>query len=256
MKIEYTIPVRPGVAVPVPGGTPEITIGSMQVRWKESPGGHLEAVILEMTGADIRYNANGAIMPVYPELEEEAYRVANFMANKMFVQTDFDAIDPDHILQAAPAISPETPDEEALFRTKFKSIWKSIEFAWATHALFEPACYAQGFDHSAAHGYFADALRSASDFQRFELFYKIVEYFFAEDGHALDAAVSAHVTPYDPSYAPAVVEQLRLLRNRSIHPRARRGHVNPQNIANVREVHGHLPQMQRLVSLLLKHPTF
>ena len=226
MKVVYTLRVRPGVAVPVP------------------------------PGAEIRYNDKGAILPTYPELEEAAYRVANFVANRLFIQTAYDAIDLDQVLSEAPAISPENANEKNDFKTKYKSIWKALKFGWAIHGLFEPATYAHGFNHSAAHCYYADALRVASDFQQFELLYKVVEYFFPADGAALDAAVSAHVMSHDATFTPAVVEQLRLLRNRSIHPRARKGHANPQDIANVNEVHAKLPQMRRLASLLLAHPTF
>jgi hypothetical protein len=219
-------------------------------------GGHLEAVTLEFAGAEMRYNENGAILPTYPELEEEAYRVANFVADRLFVQTACDAIDPDEVFSEAPAIAPENANEENEFKTKYKSIWKALKIGWAAHGLFEPAAYGLGFNHSAAQGYFADALRSASNFQQFELLYKVVEYFFPEEGAALDAAVSAHITPHDATYTPTAVEQLRLLRNRSIHPRARRGHVNPQNIAHVKEVHAALPRMRQLASLLLANPTF
>lgn len=256
MKVVYTIRVRPGVAVPVPLGTACLTIGTTAVNWKVTEGGHLEAVILELTGAEIRYNDNGAIMPTYPELEEEVYRVTNFVANQLLIQTGYDAIDPDQVLSEAPAISPENAKEENEFKTKHKLISKMLKYGWRIQGLFEPANYSHGFNHSAAHGYFADALRVASDFQQFELLYKVVEYFFPEDSTALDAAVSAHITSNDARYTPAVVEQLRLLRNRSIHPRARRGHVNPQNIAHVKEVRAKLPQMRRLASLLLAHPTF
>jgi hypothetical protein len=204
----------------------------------------------------VRCNENGAIQPTYPELEEEAYRIASFVADRLFVQTTFDAIDPDEVLLGAPAIAPENTDEENEFKKRYKSVWKRLPISWAIRGLFEPATYSNEFNHSAAHGYFADALRSGNDFQQFELFYKVVEYFFSEEKAALDAAVSSHVAPHDATYTPAAVQQLRFLRNRSIHPRARKGHVNPQNIAQVREVHAALPQMRRLSSLLLAHPTF
>lgn len=256
MKVAYTIRVRPGVALPVLHGTMGLMVGTTAVNWKLTEGGHLEAIVLEFTGAEIRYNDNGAILPTYPELEEEAYRMANYLANRVFVQTAYDAFDPDQVLSETPEISPENVQEENEFKTKYKSIWKALKIGWAIHGLFEPATYGHGFNHSAAHGYYADGLRAASDFQQFELLYKVVEYFFQEDGHLLDAAVSAHVIPHDATFTEDVVEQLRLLRNRSIHPRARKGHVNPQNIANVREVHAKLPQMKRLASLLLAYPTF
>lgn len=256
MKVVYTIPVHSGVAIPVPPSTPSLTVSSTAVSWKTTEGGHLEAVVLEFTGAEIRYNENGAIMPTYPELEEKAYRVANYVANRLYIQTAFDSIGAEFVLQEAPAISPESPHEENEFRTKFKAIWKAIGLGWATHGLFEPASYSHGFDHSAAWGYFSDAQRAASEFQQFELLFKVVEYFFPEESKDLDVAVSAHISPHDASYTQTVIEQLRLLRNRCVHPRAKRGHVNPENIANIREVHASLPQMRQLASLLLSHPTF
>jgi hypothetical protein len=256
MKVVYTIPVRHGVAVPVPPGAAGLAIGSATVTWKVTDGGHLAALVVEFVGAELRYNENGAILPTYPELEEAAYRIVNYVANRIFVQTASDPFDAEGVLAQAPANSPEGPDEEALFKTKYKSIWKALRFGWSTHGIFEPVAYPGGFNHSAAHGYYADALRAGSEFQQFELLFKVVEYFFAEDGAALDAAVSAHVTPHDPEYAAPTIEKLRLLRNRTIHPRARKGHVNPENIAQVREVHAELPRMRRLAELLLAHPTF
>lgn len=256
MKVTYTIRVRPNVALPIPPGTVGVTVGVATIAWQVTEGGHLEALVLTFAGAEVRYNENGAILPTYPELEEEAYRVSSFVADRLFVQTGFDAIDAGEVLLGAPAIAPENVDEETEFKVKYKSVWKLHKISWSVQGLFEPAAYSNEFNHSAAHGYFADALRSGSDFQQFELLYKVVEYFFPEESAALDAAVSSHVAPHDATYTPAVVEQLRLLRNRSIHPRARKGHVNPQNIAQVREVLAALPQMRRLSNLLLNHPTF
>ena len=57
------------------------------------------------------------------------------------------------------------------------------------------------------------------------------------------------------SFSVDVVKQLKDLRNRSIHPDANHGHVNPQNIFDVRDVDAKLPILNRLVCLLLAHPT-
>lgn len=256
MKVTYTIRVLPSVAVPVPPGTLGLTIATATVSWEVTEGGYLEAVVIAFSGAEMRYNEKGSILPTYPELEEDAYRVANFVADRIFVQTAFYAIDPSDVLSQAPVIAPENPNEQNELTTKYRSVWISIKSGWITHGLFEPAVYGSGFKHSVAHGYFADAVRSACDFQRFELLYKVIEYFFVQDGAALDTAVSAHVTPHDVRYTAAALKQLRLLRNRSIHPRARQGHVSPRNTVHVREVHTALPRMRQLSSLLLDHPTF
>jgi hypothetical protein len=256
VKIVYTLPVRQGVAVPVPPGTAGGVLDGVAFSWQLSEGVHLSALVLQFTGAQVRYNENGAIVPTYPEVEETAYRIANYLSNRVFVQTGYDPIDAEHVFAEAPVNSPEGAAEVELFRTKYKAIWKVLPLGWATHGAFDPSAYAGGFAHSAAHGYYADALRAASEFQQFELLYKVVEYFFADDGAALDAAVSAHVTPFDPTFDAPTVEWLRQLRNRAVHPRARKGHVKPENIAHVREVHAALPLMRHLADTLLAHPTF
>ena len=160
------------------------------------------------------------------------------------------------VFSEAPAIAPENRTEEVEFETKYKSMWKVLKIESAIRGRFMPAGYRDGFRHSAAYGYVADSLRAASCFQQFELLYKVVEYFFEETSSALPGAVSAHVAPHDATFTPVAIERLRSMRNRCTHPRARKGHINPENIAHAREVDAALPQMRRLSGLLLAHPTF
>ena len=231
-------------------------VGTTPVSWKVTEGNHLEAVIFEFTGCDIRYSETGAILPTYPELEKKAYRVANYLADRIFVQTGFDAIDPNHLFSEPPTISPENESEEVEFKTKKKSLQKEFQYSWSMEGLFEPSPYAHGFNNSRAHGYYADAMRVASPFQKFELLYKVVEYFFPnKDGTDLDVAVLAHVIQHDVNYKSDVFEQLRVLRSKIVHPHAKKVHVNPQNIADVRDLRLKLDQMRTLVDLLLAHPT-
>lgn len=136
MKVTHTIGIRAGVAVPVPPGTPGITVGMANVDWQVTEDGFLEAVVLTFTGVEVRCNENGAIQPTNPELQEEAYRVASFVSDRLFVQTAVDAISPDEVLLAAPAIAPENEDEENEFKAKYKSMWKSIKIGWAVHGRF------------------------------------------------------------------------------------------------------------------------
>ena len=83
MKLTYTISVRPNVALPTPPGTVGLRVGVATIAWQWTEGMHLEALVLTFTGAEVRYNENGAILPTYPELEEEAYRVLSFVAHRL-----------------------------------------------------------------------------------------------------------------------------------------------------------------------------
>lgn len=256
MKVVYTLPVRSGLAIPVALRISGLTIGKVSVRWKTDGEGNLEAVVVEFNGVDLSYTPEGRIDPAPGQLQEQAYRVANYIANCIYIQTSFDAIDPQRVLLEAPNVFPENPDEEIEFKRIPRRMWTSVNLGYSIQGIFDPSSYDLGLDHSAAHGYYADALRTASLFQKFELLYKVVEYFFSEEGSALDTAVSAYVAAYDSSFTPQVVRELRFLRNRSIHPRARKGHVSPENIASVREVRASMRSLDKLAALLLEHPTF
>ena len=256
MKVVYTLSVRSGLAVPIAPGTPGLIVGKAAVGWKTDKEDNLEAIVLEFSGVDLSYTQEGSIVPAPAQLQEEAYRVANYIANRLYVQTSFDAIDPQSVLLKAPMVFPENSQEEAEFKTTPRRMWTSVKLGGSIRGTFNPGSYARSFDHSAAHGYYADALRAASLFQKFELLYKIVEYFFSEEGLALDTAVSAYVVAYDSTFTPDVVRNLRILRNRSVHPRSRKGHISPENIASVSEVRAGMRSLDKLAGLLLDHPTF
>jgi hypothetical protein len=256
MKILYEIPVRNGVAVPVPANTPSFRIGNALINWRVTSGGNLEAILIEFSGIQMRYTESGSISSSFPELEEEAYRISYYIANRLFIQTAFDAIQPSRVLSDAPTLFAESTEEEAEIISKGRAVWSNTKIHFAVRNEFDTSSYIERYEHSAAYGYFAEALRAASEFQQYELLYKVIEYFFPEDGTNLDLAVSAHLMPYDHSCTSSSFEELRQLRNRIIHPRARRGHVDPQRIQNVQKVHKKLPQIRQLTALLLEHPTF
>ncbi|WP_306535521.1 hypothetical protein [Geobacter sp.] len=256
MKVLYEIPVRSGVTVPVNGDTPPLRLGNALINWKISTGGNLESVIIEFSGVQMQYTETGSISSSFPSLEQEAYTISYYIANRLLIQTAFDAIRPSRVLSDAPTLIAETLEEKEELSSKGRSVWSNLDLRLTIRNEFAPSCYTDRYEHSAAYGYFAEAHRAASEFQQFELLYKVVEYFFSEDGTSLDAAVSAHIVPHDSSFTSTSIESLRRLRSRIVHPRARHGHIDPQFIVNVQEVRKNLPLIKQLAALLLEHPTF
>lgn len=254
MRAVYTLRVRPNVLVPVRPGTLGITFDGIDVDWCVNAQGDLEALLLGFPGVALRFSDSGTILSSCPETEDRAYAVAVYLSNRLFTQTLYDAIDPEQVFAGSPAVSPENEEEEELFRDRFTTVGVSFTSEWQVHGLFEPAVYAVGFDHAAAYGYYANALRAEDRFQRVELLYKVVEYFFSVQGRALDAAVSAHALPCDDTFTPAMVEGLRSVRNRCTHPQATRGHLGPHDRASYREVSNALALLRKLCDLLLEHP--
>jgi hypothetical protein len=97
-------------------------------------------------------------------------------------------------------------------------------------------------------------LRTTGVFQRYELLFKIIEYFFQQDGPRLDAAVSKHLVQFNPAYTPQFIESLRQVRNRVVHPRARAGSLQAESLPDVVVVRTIEPQLRSLVIALLNNP--
>jgi len=256
MKAVYRLPTKSGVTLPVPSSTPSIQVDNATVEWEVNSEGMLSTTVLRIAGQSLRYNGKGAILSTYPELEFLAYRLSTYIANCVLKQTGFDAIDPEMVLRRTPDLYPETPDEEREFANRLTVVGTSAAIVYGVRANFEPDEYPNSFKHSAALALYADGLRVRSPFQQYELFYKVIEYFFKEDGENLDKAVSNHALPYDAQFTKSQIEALRSLRNRSIHPHARKGHVNPESVEAIRAVEANLHILRGLSNLLLEHPTF
>ncbi|WP_372657499.1 hypothetical protein, partial [Hydrogenophaga sp.] len=197
MKAIYSLNLRPEVLVPVQVQTDSLIVDGAVCSWSVDEAGNLASVEVEFQGLPITYTDDGRIMPTTPSLQEQAYRVANFLANQIYFQTAIDAIDPNQIVLGSPAVFPESLEEQATFARTPRRVWKTISGGWSIQAKFDPAWYACRYADSIAYGYFSDAMRATGVFQKYELLFKVIEYFFPQSGSGLDAAVSAHAAAHD-----------------------------------------------------------
>lgn len=251
MRAVYCLPIKP--PVPDSSAAQDLNLGGALVSWKLDDNACLVGVVLQFSRVPLTLSG-GRITPDPVELQERAYRLARYLADRLLIQTGFDALDPERTLLGSPMVSPENPDEERQFGKHPITVRASLRLGVAVRGAFEPRSYSAGISHSAAHGYYADAMRVTSPFLRFELLYKVIEYFFPFEDKKLDHAVSAYAAPYDPSFTPAAIGHLRDLRNRVTHPHARKGHANPQSIRDNRELHSAVPVILKLARLLLDRP--
>lgn len=254
MEIVYRLAIKSDVDLPVEVGTSSIHVDDAEVEWEVGAEASLQGVVIHILGKPMRFDDRGVILSTYPELESHAYRLSNYIANCLFKQTGFDAVDPEEVLLRSPELHAETSQEADLLANRQRTYHNSLPVTWRVQGNFRPDDYPALFAHSAALALYTDGVRVVSPFQKYELFYKVVEYFFSEIGAALDNRVSAHALTFDTRFNAPQIEVLRHLRNRSVHPRARRGHVNPEVLAANREVRANLAILQDLAILLLQHP--
>lgn len=123
--------------------------------------------------------------------------------------------------------------------------------------IFKLEKFQEDMKHSKAITYYAESKRTKNSIQKYELLYKVIEYFFPNKaGDELDKAVSDYCKQYNSVYgSEKFIESFRRLRNRCIHPDNKR-HVNLESLASIREVIDMIPKIEELVELLLEYPCF
>jgi hypothetical protein len=262
MRVEYRLDVVP--PLPVQAAVKPIIVDDISVSWEISEG-KLTAICFTLCGGRLRRDrVSDSILTDFPELEPRAFQIASYVANRIFIQTTFDAIDPYVVVgKWHSEIEPETPAEQQEFeRNPTRQIGKSLGLRFHVRGTFDPTSYTDRPEHWSALANFSDALRVRSPFLKFEQLYKVVEHFAGKDsrgetkqGQDFDQAIFNHVINLDSSFSENEIKDLRELRIRSTHPENRKGsHLNPQNIEDVRTIDQSLPRLKRLAELLLDNP--
>jgi hypothetical protein len=255
MEVIYELPVKSEIEFPVRTGTPPIEINGATVSWEVNEESNLDTVILRISHQPLRLDERGVILSPYPELESLAYRLTAYIANSVYKQTGFDAIDPETVVGKTPKLRGETAEEKMLLANRPSTVGSSLSVRYAIRGNFEPERYPQLYEHSPAVALYADALRVRSPFQQYELFYKVIEWFFPKKkGQAFNKTVSAHAYPIDSRFCESCIKVLHDLRDRITHPHAHHGHVNPEDLQAVREVKNQIPLVRDLAILLFDDP--
>ena len=255
MKVTFQLKLRERVKVSenidLNGSVP---VGQGVISWGVDSEQMLEEASISFNGMPLKWTNDGIIETAYPELQVEAYRFGLYFSNRVFFQTNVDAIDVQKMFNGTPSISPETPEEQAILKKHRRIISKSLRLSWSFVNNFEPSNYSDFFPYSEALADYCDALRVESLFLKFQQFYKVIEYFVPRTGEKFDRAVSNHAISYDPRFTQEEINNLRSLRNRCVHSKDRTNHISSEKIAGLAEVKQKIDLIRKLAQLFLKHP--
>jgi hypothetical protein len=255
MEVIYELPVESEIELPVRTGTPPIEINGATVSWEVNEESTLDTIVLRIPHQPLKFDERGVILSTYPELESLAYRLTAYIANSVFKQTGFDAINRETVVGLTPVLRGETAEEKRQLASCPRTAGAARSIRYDIRGNFEPEAYPRLYEHSPAVALIADALRVRSPFQQYELFYKVIEWFFPKKkGQAFHKAVSAHAYPIDSRFCESCIKALYDLRNRITHPHAHHGHVNPEDVQAVREVKNHILLVRDLAMLLFEYP--
>jgi hypothetical protein len=247
--------MKEGIIISIADQDNNISLDNMTVEWKMDNANHLSFVNLVITDVDLQISDKGFIRDSFPELENKAFQVGAYIANRIFIQTGVEAVDPNFVFYGHVDVFPETPAEEKVFSTHDTALNCCLPITWnVIQQVFQPPKdFVAGFKLSKAYANYTDGLRVMNPFLRYEQFYKVLEHFFNKKGREFDLAVSRHVSKYDKNFDQNQIEKLRNLRNRIVHPR-KKGHLNPSDRESTMDVESTLSLLHSLVKILLQSP--
>jgi hypothetical protein len=161
MRVVYKLPIKKGVTISVSAKDKEISFDNIIVEWEKDNKRHLAFVNLIIADQVLEINDKGFIRDSFPKLEERAFQVGSYIANRIFIQTGVEALDPNFVFYGYVDVFPETLDEEKTFATHdtafnccLPETWNVIQQAFQTSEDFTA-----GFKLSKAYANSADGLR-------------------------------------------------------------------------------------------------
>lgn len=232
-----------------------IQLEDAEILWNIDINKKIKDITIVFKGVDIIKDSSGAILTTNRELDEKAFKIATYISNKIFLDTGIDGFDPENILYNSPSVFPENEKEKEIIERSKKQGFKIMKGTVTIVKPFQLEGLEEDIKHSKAIAFYAEARRTEGSIQKYELLYKVIEYFFPnKKGEALDKAVSDYCKQYNPIYGDKeFIESFRRVRNRCIHP-DNKDHINLEDLASIREVINMVPKIEDLVELLLKNP--
>lgn len=260
MRLVYRQQVNPPIdlmSMPAPE-----TMNGVHVGW-DVDATQLRSVSFTVAGIRLELTANGAISLHSLEAEAKVFAVARFVVDRIRLQTGYEVFDPYAFVGNSPSeFDSESSVEEAFLQTHVKHHQRSTRVTIAVSGPFNPDEF-KDFEHLAIPlGHFARGKRTTDPLDRYQSYYKALEYFAAKNpgddpqGGVFDRQLSEIAKLIDARYDETKIKSFRVLRKRMTHARTTHplGHIGPSDIENIRVVQAELPDVERLVFALLKSP--
>jgi hypothetical protein len=141
MEVIYELPVESEIELPVRTGTPPIEINGATVSWEVNEESTLDTIVLRIPHQPLKFDERGVILSTYPELESLAYRLTAYIANSVFKQTGFDAINPETVVGLTPVLRGETAEEKRQLASCPRTAGAARSIRYDIRGNFEPEAY-------------------------------------------------------------------------------------------------------------------
>ncbi|MDY0390264.1 hypothetical protein [Desulfobulbus oligotrophicus] len=265
MRAVYTIPINEKLEIKLPEKqtislTPNIDIKL----YNDQNTGYLQRILLKISNLEME-----AVAPYLKDLVDKSssrklefitHELTVYLASVIFIQTSIEVFDHNKIDLEYPEVFPETPEEEEILARYPPMRSSSVVTEWSVGGSIESEKIKEYFANPVAVNYYAAAKKTDNLFLQYEQFYKVIEYFFdkqqslQQHPSPFDERVARHAGAFNPEYTEDVIKNIREIRNRCVHPRAKRGPLSPGALDAYETIMDNLPKVEKLAKLLLEHP--
>jgi hypothetical protein len=255
LRLVYELPVTDRVRFKVAPDPGPLDIGDTksEVAWSIE-GADLSGVTLVFPEQSVC--TTDPIKPC-PGFEETAFRFAAYVANSILKQTGRDVIDARAVLLRSPRLEAETDEETKLLATRRLTVFLGATMDAVGTKPFDPFEIGHDVAHPPALALYADGLRATDPFVRFEMFYRVMEYFFPNPQNNAPRYLR-NCLDFSGKQERDIREQVQSwheLRRRSVHPRPRGDlALHRDDLRALHEVRKHEPGMERVARWLLDNP--
>ncbi len=242
----------------IPVASPSImetnSLDGVEIKFDLDNESNLKEIAFKVRGVEISYTDDKAIITDIPLIKEKVFKICCYLVNMALIQTSSDLGDPRKILLASPEVCSETEEEREIFQKIPRRIVQSVQLSWNITKKWDLTRYAEKYEKSAVYSTIADALRVNDEFLRFQQLYKVIEHCFSGSGKNLDKKVSKFLLQYDPCFTEDVIQGLRDLRRRMVHPDARDGHISAEKYGlYIGEIREKFKVLNKACYILLEH---
>lgn len=214
----------------------------------------LKQINISFSGLPLKWaqGRKNVISQSYPETKNPAFRIYSYVIDTILLNSNQLAYDLKRFDDIPCKVIPETEEEQDLFGKCRKQVSRALVMQWSNVCSVNIADFEDKYHLANALSNYSDGVKAENPITKYERYYKIIESFFNDRGPSLDKKVANFVQAYINDFSTHEFEELRILRNRCIHPQ-KKGHISTNDPSLVAEVSHKMSKLEEIAKILIKN---
>lgn len=255
MKLTYFIKANELIKRPF-GQTKSFELDDCTIEWQSDDDGYFQGVSITLKDVQVEgRNEDGIVFAQQDILALKVYRLAAFCSNNLYRQTNLDLLKAESIFWETPKYEAQNEEEKEFLKSQPITGFSSIGGNLVIPNRIDPQTFmnANAFENSSAIATYTDALRIQNPLRKFEQFFKVIEHTY-DTRDNFDENVSTHAEKFNAIFTKEKVKELRENRNRCIHPQAKLGPYNSEDVVALKTISSMMNEMKWLAEIFITNP--